>query len=151
MAMAARPGIAGWSGERRVENKPVNLVADRVAAGLDPAVLGVGAGVGQERAGRVGEAPLDLGQHQRPVGLQREQPVPAARVDQRRGLALAVDGVSGDQNPGQVEQAEQGAGGGDRVAARRHRRLARHQPRLAGEGGDNVQGGTARRTVEGPA
>jgi len=123
-----------------------------MAPDFDAAMLGIGGDMALDRRRRVGEDAFDLGPHQRPVGLQREQPFPAALPHQGRRLALAVHGVAGHQHPGQVEPPEQRACRGDLVAARRHRRLAQHQPGVAGEGGDDVQrrgsGGAVERAAQ---
>lgn len=58
-----------------------------VAAGLDAAVVGVGGLEDLQRLGRVSEEGRDLAQYRRPVGLEREQVVPAAVDDQPHRLS----------------------------------------------------------------
>ena len=66
-----------------------------------------------------------------------------------------MDGIARDQHAGEIEQSEQRPGGGDLVAVARDRDLTHHQPRLAGEGGDDGQrrrrGGTVERAAQGLA
>ena len=112
-------------------------------------MIGVG---GDERLDRVRrrivEERLDVGQHRRPVGLQREQVVAATLQHDLGGLALAVDGVGGDQHSLQVEQAEQLARRADLVSPARHPLLAQHQLRLGGERRHHVQCRSTGRPVE---
>jgi hypothetical protein len=103
---------------RALGEQLVHLMADHMPAGLDTTVISISGGVGLEaRRLRIGEAGGNVGLHDRPVRLQCEQPLAATLGHQLRGLILAMDRVAGDQHTVQVEQAEQGAGSGDFVAA----------------------------------
>ena len=120
-----------------------------VPTDLQAAVVGVG---GLQRLGRrrrrIGEPGLDIGKGGGAVFLQREEVVTAALQHEARRLALAMDRVSGDEHALQIDDGEKGAGGGDLVAALRNRRLAEHQPGLAGKGAHHVQRALTRSPVK---
>ena len=122
-----------------------------VAAGLDAAVVGVGGLEDVERLGRVGEEGLDLAQHRRAVGLEREEIVAAAVEDHLRGALMGVHGVAGDEQAVERQGLEQRSGGEGLVLALGHRLLGDGDPRAGAEGGDDVQRRAARRPVEGAA
>ena len=122
-----------------------------VATGIDAAMVGIGGLEGVEASGRIGEEGLDLAQHRRAVGLEREEVVAALREDHRGGARLGVDRVAGDQHAVERQALQHRPGGQDIVLPLGHRPLGDHYPRPAAEGGDDVQGRAAGRPVEGPA
>lgn len=73
-ALGFDAGQRGEAGQARlvrmaaVGEEPAGVVAYPVAAGLDPAVIGVGGLEGGEGLGRVGEEGFDLAHHRRPFG-----------------------------------------------------------------------------------
>src|SRR4051794_14164853 len=85
-----------WKGDLAgvapAREQPGHVVADRVAAGLDPAVLAVGGLEALQRPrGRAGEERLDIPEGGRAVALERRQPRvrlrrPEAGVRRRRGV-----------------------------------------------------------------
>jgi hypothetical protein len=143
-------GHGGLVGVAPIGKEPVERVAHLMGADLDPAVIGVGCDVaGQGLRRRIGEEGRHRLVHRRAIGLAREQPLAATRGDQFGGAVLAMNGVSGDQHAGQVQQAQQLARGGDLVGTLGNGRLADDQAALTSEGADYVQRRAARRPVEG--
>ena len=116
--------------------------------GLDAAVVGVGGLEDVERLRRVGEEGLDLAQHCRAVGLERQQVVAAPVEDHLRGVGLRVHRVAGDQEAVERQGLEQGAGGERLVLPLGHRPLGDGDARAGAEGGDDMQGRAPRRPVE---
>lgn len=86
------------------------------------------------------EEEAHLGGERRPVGLEGEEVVRALGADRLGDLALATDGVDGDQRPREFRPLEQERDGGDLVALRGHRswpstrrwRFARAETRCSG-------------------
>jgi hypothetical protein len=118
---------------------PGDVVEDRRAAALDPAVVAVGGdgAVVRRRLGVVEQPPDILGQR-RLVGLEREHVVTALRDDRRRRALLAVHGIGSDDAAVERQQGEQFGQRHDLVGAV-DPPLAEHQALLAGPGADQVQ------------
>ena len=143
---ARQPGLVRVA---PVGQQPVDSVADRMAANLDAAMVGIGGqvlGVGWVQ--RVGEPGGHLCVVGRPVALQREQPVAATLFDQSSGLALAMQRVAGDQGAVEVEQAKQGTGGDDLAFFVPGGDLTDHHPCVGGKRGHHMQGRPLGRPVE---
>src|SRR4051812_19712217 len=106
-------------------------MADGVAPGLDPAVVGIDGLVGLDLPGRRGgEVGLDLGQSKRTVALERQQVVAAAATDGLGDGGLCADGIDRDQRAGQFQPLQQQRDGGDLVRLAVHCLLAEHEARL---------------------
>jgi hypothetical protein len=115
-------------------------VAHGVAAGLDPAVLAVGRGVGLERARRrVGEEGLHLPEGGGPVALERQEVVAAARQDGRGDGALRADRVDRDQGTRERQALQEPRDGGDLVRLAGDRLLPEHEALPSRPRGDQVQ------------
>ena len=101
--------------------------------------------------GRVGEEGLDVAQHGRAVGLQREEVVAALVEDDLRGGCVGVHRVAGDEEAVERQRLEQRPGGEGLVLALGHRPLGDGNARAAAEGGDDVERRAARGAIEGAA
>jgi hypothetical protein len=74
----------------------------------------------------------------RTIGLQREQPLATAFLDQASRFALAMQGVTRDQNAIEIDQTEQRARRRDLAFLFAGGDLADRHPRAGGEGRDHV-------------
>jgi hypothetical protein len=100
-------GKARLAGEAAAAGEPVDAVADAVAADLDAAVAAVGGFVALDGLVEVAcEEQLHLLGERRPVALERKEIVGAFGGDGLGDVALAADGINGDERACELEPVE---------------------------------------------
>lgn len=124
-----------------VGEQPGHVVAQGVAASLDPAMVAIGRLPPVERTRRrIAEEGFHVLERSRAVRLQGEEIVAPALQDDFGDAALGADGVDGDQGPFERQPLQKQRDGADLVRLARDRLLAEHQPLARGPSRDEMQG-----------
>ena len=132
--------------------EPVDIIADKMAALFDAAVIGIGRDVDRfDLCGfRVGEELDHIVMENRSIGLEGEQIVAPARHDPLCNLGLGSHGVDGDERALQFELLQKRGDGADFVGLFLDRLLTQDQALSGGPGADHVQrraAGSVRRSA----